>query len=233
MSGENKNNKAVLSIVGIALAVMLPLVAVMVFKYKEKDRVTVKFPRFYFPIGLDTVAENTGKIRIDTIYRTIKPYTFTTQDGQIFKSESLKGSLYVAEFFFASCPGICPKMNENMKKIQKEFLNDDNVKMISFTIDPERDSIPALKEYATSMGAIPGKWTFLRGDKQATFDLGRNEFGLTTQQGDAGAGDFEHSDKFVLVDGEGHVRGYYNVTDSLSMNNLMGDIILILSRQKR
>ncbi len=227
-----KKNNAILSIVGIAIAIMLPLSAVMVFKYKEKSRVTVKFPKYYFPIGLDTVKDEDGKTRIDTLYRTIKPYTATTQNGQPFSSESLKGKLYVAEFFFASCPGICPKMNDNMMKVQKEFLNDDVVKIISFTIDPERDSISALKKYAEEKGAIPGKWTFLRTNtQQEVFDLGRNEFGLTTQNGDGGPGDFEHSDKFVLVDGNGHIRGYYNGTDSASINNLMGDIILIISNK--
>lgn len=229
-----KKKNAIISIAGIAIAIMLPLAAVMVFKYKEKSRVTVKFPRTYFPIGLDTITGEDGKTRIDTLYRTITPYTATTQDGQVFKSESLNGNLYIAEFFFASCPGICPIMNENMTKIQQEFLNDDNVKIVSFTIDPERDSIKALKAYATKHGAIPGKWTFLRMDeKQKVFDLGRKEFGLTTQEGDAGTGDFEHSDKFVLVDEFGHVRGYYNGTDSTSMNTLMGDVVLILSRMKK
>ena len=229
-----KKKNAILSIVGVALAVMLPLSAVMVFKYKEKSRVTVKFPKFYYPIGLDTVKEDDGKTKIDTIYRTIAPYKAITQNGQVFTSESLKGNLYVAEFFFASCPGICPKMNANMMKVQKEFLNDDNVKIVSFTIDPDRDTIPALKDYANEKGAIPGKWMFLRmNSKQEVFDLGRKEFGLTTQQGNNGIGDFEHSDKFVLVDADGHIRGYYNGTDSLSMNNLMGDIILILSRMKK
>lgn len=229
-----KKKNAILSIVGIAIAIMLPLSAVMVFKYKEKSRVTVKFPKFYYPIGLDTVQDEDGKTRIDTLYRTIAPFTATSQNGQQFNSESLKGNLYIAEFFFASCPGICPKMNENMKKVQKEFLNDDKVKIISFTIDPERDTIAALKEYADEKGAIPGKWTFLRmNSKQEVFDLGRKEFGLTTQQGINGVGDFEHSDKFVLVDVDGHIRGYYNGTDSISMNNLMGDVILILSRMKK
>lgn len=228
-------NKAILSVVGVAIAIMLPLSAVMVFKYKEKSRVTIHFPPTYYPIGIDTVKDPlNGKVRIDTLYRTIPDFKATTQDNQPFSANELKGNLYVAEFFFTSCPGICPLMNKSLQRVQQEFLNDDIVKILSISIDTERDSISVLKEYATNKGAIPGKWTFVRMQNQeAVYDLGKNHFGLTTQQGNSDSARFEHSDKLILIDAEGHIRGYYNGTDSMAVNKLMGDMVLIMSRMKK
>ncbi len=232
---------AISSVVGIVIAVLIPLSAVLFFKYKEQSRNIVEFPQSYYPIGWDTARDETGKIQlskkgkvvIDTSYHSVPSFQFNSQDGQLFKSESLKGNLYVAEFFFASCPGICPIMNGNMQRVQQEFLGDDNVKIISFSIDPERDSVKALKQYADKMNAISGKWYFLTGDKQAIFDLGKQGYKLTTQQGDGGSKDFEHSDKMILIDGDGHIRGYYNGTDSAAVKDMMGDMVLILSRMRK
>ncbi len=232
---------AISSVVGVIIAVLIPLSAVLFFKFKEQARKIVEFPRTYYPIGWDTAHDESGKIELnkkgnimmDTFYHSVPPFEFMSQDGQLFKSESLKGNLYVAEFFFSSCPGICPIMNGNMQRVQKEFLGDDNVKIVSFSIDPERDSIKALKIYADKMNAISGKWYFLTGDKQSIFDLGKQGYKLTTQQGDGGSKDFEHSDKMILIDADGHIRGYYNGTDSTSVKDMMGDMVLILSRMKK
>jgi len=232
---------AIASLIGVIIAVLIPLGAVFFFKIKENDRRTVEFPRSYFATGMDTAKDEFGKVKLDkkgmvvmdTTYHVVPKFTLTSQDGQSFNSESLKGRLYVAEFFFASCPGICPIMNSNMQKIQQEFIGDDQVKIVSFSIDPDRDSVAALKKYADKMKAVSGKWYFLTGDKQQIFDLGKFGYKLTTQQGDGGSKDFEHSDKMILVDGDGHIRGYYNGTDSASVRDLMGDMVLILSRMRK
>src|SRR5690606_12928210 len=150
-----------------------------------------------------------------------------------FVLDSLAGTVYVADFFFASCPGICPVMTNQLKRVQTAFIKDQNFKILSFSVDPERDSIAALREYAKNNEAIPGKWFFLRAEKSDIFSLAKDGFFLIAKDNPGQAEAFLHSEKMTLVDAEGNIRGYYDGTDSTSVNKMMSDIVLVLRQYEK
>ncbi len=160
----------------------------------------------------------------DTIYHTVSPYNLTAHTGNEFSSEQLKGKIYVADFFFATCQTICPKMNMQMKRVQEAYKDDSEISLVSFTVNPEKDTVEALAAYAAEYGAITEKWVFLTGDKKQIYDLARNSFFITAMAGDGGPDDFVHSEKIVLIDKENRIRGYYDGTDYESINLLIDEI---------
>jgi protein SCO1 len=159
-------------------------------------------------------------------------FAFFNQDGEVINLSDVRGTVFVAEYFFTTCGSICPKMNKQMQRIQKAYNKQDNVKILSFTVDPEVDTIEQLKQYAEGHGAIKGKWHFLTGDKSKLYDLARTSFFVlkpaeAENQGDAG-NDFIHSDNFVLVDKKLRIRGYYDGTSTKEVDQLIEDIQLLL-----
>jgi protein SCO1/2 len=184
------------------------------------------------PMGYDTVTINNNKI-VNTIYYTIPPFAFTNQYGQTITEGDLKGKIFVVDFFFTHCPSICPIMSKNLKSVHDEFIRDDMVVIVSHTIDPKRDSVQRLKEYADDYGAIPGKWHFLTGDKDSLYAHARNYLLSVAEEGDPEDEDFVHTERFVLVDPEMNIRGSYFGTDIKSVNQLKGDIVLLLEEYKR
>jgi len=123
-----------------------------------------------------------------------------------------------------------------MKRLQDEFIRDDRIMFVSFSIDPERDSVPKLKEYAEKYGVIPGKWNLLTGNKDEIYDLARNGFKISAVDGNVEEGkesDIIHSDRFILVDPEGNIRSYHIGTDENDVNHLKGDVSLLLVEYKK
>lgn len=160
----------------------------------------------------------------DTIYHTISPFILPAHDGTVFSSEQLKGKIFIAEFFFATCQTICPKMSMQMKRVQEAFKNDPNVMLVSYTVNPDQDSVSVLEAYAREYGAIGGKWYFLTGDKKQIYDLARHSYFLTAMPGNGGPDDFIHSEKLTLIDPDKRIRGYYDGTDYEDVNVLMDEI---------
>jgi protein SCO1/2 len=157
------------------------------------------------------------------IYSSIPEFELTTQTGERFRSGSLKGNVWVADFFFTTCTGPCPRMSSRMRQVQKTFPGRDDFKLVSMTVDPKRDTPAALADYARKFSAEPGRWFFLTGEMEQLHNLSRNVFLL----GDV-TGDLEHSTRFVLVDRESRIRGYYHSSDSESIQQLIGDISVLL-----
>ncbi len=160
----------------------------------------------------------------DTVYHTIAPFSLPSQTGALFTSDNLKDKIYVADFFFATCQTICPKMTMQMKRVQEAYKDDPEIMLVSHTVNPERDTVEALARYADEFGAIKGKWYFLTGDKKQIYDLARNSYYVAAMQGDGGPDDFIHSEKLVLIDKEKRIRGFYDGTDYISVNLLMDEI---------
>lgn len=131
-------------------------------------------------------------------------FTLTDQEGTLFHSSSLKGFVWVADFIYTNCPGPCPMMSSRMRRIQDS--TGPAVKLVSFTIDPKRDSPAALNAYARRYQAWPGRWLFLTGDVPALQSIERNTFKL----GEMDAA-LNHSTRFILIDGHGHIRAYYGM----------------------
>lgn len=159
----------------------------------------------------------------------VDAYRMMNQSGQIVGST--QGKIVVTDFFFTHCPTICPKMTRNMKKVQQAFGSDNALLIQSFSVDPLRDSAKRLNEYAAQFN-INGNWELLTGDKREIYRLARKSFFVDATDGDGGPGDFIHSDKFILTDGQGRIRGYYNGTDDAAITQLIKDIAK-LKKEKR
>lgn len=151
-------------------------------------------------------------------------YRFINQYNQVQTLDNWKGKIVVTDFFFTSCPSICPKMTDNMKKIGEAFRDDKKIQLISFTIDPQRDSAQRLMQYAKAKDDIMPDWTFLTGEKKDIYKIARKQFYLTASGGDGGPEDFIHSDKIVLRDIHNRIRGYYDGIDEIQIQQLINDI---------
>jgi len=145
------------------------------------------------------------------------------QDNRIFIYEPSE-KIMVAGFFFTHCPSICPAIIKNLKKVNEKILNEKNIQLLSITVDPERDSASQLKNYCLTRKINNDHWEFLTGDKKTIYKLARNSFKVVATDGDGGPEDFIHSEKLVLVDRKGRIRGYYNGTSSNETDQLIADI---------
>ncbi|MEZ4776905.1 MAG: SCO family protein [Bacteroidia bacterium] len=161
---------------------------------------------------------------LDTFHR-ISPFELMNQEGNIITEKTFEGKIYVADFFFTVCPGICPKMTTHMKELQDEFLEDEDVLLLSHSVTPESDSVPVLKHYADDKGILSHKWHLATGAQQEIYTLGRKDYfveedlGLTKEDDD-----FLHTENFVLIDKNRHIRGIYNGLNKTSINQLIADI---------
>jgi protein SCO1/2 len=152
-------------------------------------------------------------------YNKIPPFVLTSSTGEEFDSQTqLAGKIWIADFIFTSCTGPCPRMSSFMLRLQNEFRNLANVRLISFTVDPATDVPAVLAEYARRYKAEPGRWYFLTGPRETLHKLSREAFLL----GDV-SGNLEHSTRFVLLDKQGTVRGYYMSGQLDDMNKLVAD----------
>lgn len=173
---------------------------------------------------------------IGTAGHKISDFSFINQEGVITTKEAVAGKIYVVEYFFTTCKGICPKMNENMNEVYKAFRGNDHVKILSHTVDPKKDTVGAMKAYSQRFDADPKQWIFLTGDKKELYDMARYSYLLTAVEDTATvdiAADFIHTDRFVLVDESGHIRGQYKGTDKGDVNQLIGDIKELLKEEER
>lgn len=158
----------------------------------------------------------------------IQEFSFTDQSGKSYGSKELKNKIYVAEYFFTTCGTICPVMNAEMQRVQAAYKGNDRFKIVSFTVDPETDTVAQMKIYAEGHGADPKQWHFLTGEKKELYKLARRSFFVlkpaeAANQGDVGS-DFIHTNYFVLVDTQKRIRGYYDGTNSKEVDKLIRDI---------
>jgi protein SCO1/2 len=161
----------------------------------------------------------------DTVYHTIPAFEMINQEGKTITNKNFEGKIYVADFFFTTCGSICPLMTNNLVKVQNEFINDSTVKILSFTVNPETDSVEILNAYAKKYGAINSKWSFCTGAKNKIYKLAQRGFLLVPPDVDVNdSSQFIHDERFNLVDAKGRIRGTYSGTDSLEVQQLIEDI---------
>ncbi|NSL89189.1 SCO family protein [Chitinophaga sp. Mgbs1] len=154
---------------------------------------------------------------------TVQGFSFTDQEGKTKTKADVQGKIYVAEYFFTTCTGICPKMNANMEKVYARYKNSPDFLILSHTVDPEHDSVPVLKAYAEKHGADAKNWWFLTGEKKELYRLARQGY-LVDDGTYTGDEDFVHTQWFALVDKAGQIRGLYEGTKLQDVNKLMNDI---------
>ena len=159
-----------------------------------------------------------------TIHR-IPAFSFTNQDGETVTEKTVGGKIYVANFIFTRCAGICPKMTANMSILQEKFKNDGDVLFLSHSVTPESDSVPVLKKYALAKGVISGKWHLLTGKQEDIYRLAKKEYFAGDTIGYYQTGnEFLHTENFILVDKHRRIRGVYNGTLVIEMERLEDDI---------
>lgn len=154
----------------------------------------------------------------------IADFELTNQEGEAKGTKEWDNKIIIADFFFTHCPSICPKMTRSLKQVQKEFKNDHDILINSFTVDPERDSSSQLKRYSKKFEINTSNWQLLTGNKNGIYKLARNSFMIVATDGDGGPEDFIHSEKLVLVDKKRQIRGYYDGTSELEVKQLIKDI---------
>jgi protein SCO1/2 len=227
------NKKALYSIL---LAALVPLVCYFIVK-KVSDN-NILMPRHYLADSIISTTEK-GKKQSDTIWHSLASFSLTNQLGQPISWDNLKGKVIVADFFFTHCPTICPPLARNMKRLQQSITNaqrvgnktPDFVHYLSFSIDPERDSVPEMKKWADRFQIDAEQWWLLTGEKKAIYDMAINEMKMGLIDGEGIDTNFFHTDYFVLIDTNRRVRGYYHGLDTTDLARLASDIIL-LSKEK-
>lgn len=171
-----------------------------------------------------------GQIEVvngDTIRHVIPDFRFMDQDSQWITNASFQDKIYVSDFFFTSCPSICPKVKKQMLRMYDEYKDDDRIAFISHSIDTKRDSVPRLKLYATNLGVESSMWHFVTGDKDKIFNIADDYFVAAME--DSGApGGFDHSGRLILVDKNRHIRSFCEGTIEEEVNGFMKDIEKLL-----
>ena len=162
----------------------------------------------------------------------IADFTLLNQNGDTITQDTFKDKIYVANFFFTSCKGICPVMATNMKEVQDAFKNDKDVLFLSMSVTPVKDSVSVLKAYAKQKGAISGKWHFTTGDKKDIYNLARKSYMAVLDEGDGGEQDFIHTEQFMLIDKKRQIRGFYDGTKPEDIKLLINDIRILEEEYK-
>lgn len=157
-------------------------------------------------------------------YHTIADFSFTNQNGKTITQKDYKGKVYVADFFFTTCQTICPKMTSNMTEIQKAFLNNPKVMLLSHSVLPDTDSVPVLKEYALKNGVVDGKWNLVTGDKKEIYGIARKSYLAVKTGSPDQLYDMVHTENFILVDTKQRVRGFYDGTKTEDITRLIQDV---------
>lgn len=180
------------------------------------------------------LVERDGKIVVDTIYAEIPPFDFIDRHGQPFTDKDVEGKIIIADFFFTRCTTICPRMSINMQQLQLK-LNDDafkDVVFLSHTVDPEHDTPEVLDAYAKKLQADPKRWKFLTGNAPDIYRMGNTGYLLSALEDSTNAERFVHDGRFVLVDKQKHIRGYYDGTEASGMNALAADLKMLLKEER-
>ncbi|MDZ4683040.1 MAG: SCO family protein [Saprospiraceae bacterium] len=164
----------------------------------------------------------------DTIYHTIPDFSFLNQDSVAVTNATFAGKAYVADFFFTSCPTICPKVKQQMMRLYERYRNDDRLLLLSYTIDPKRDTVGKLRDFAGRMGVSSDKWHFVTGDKDKIYALADDYMSIATENPDAPGG-FDHSGWLLLIDKDRHIRAYCNGTKAEEVTKFMDDIDWLLA----
>lgn len=204
------------------------IVVIPIFYYllKVDDRLPILNPIDINPKLVDKDLRNKKK------NHTIADFKLTNQNGKIITQKDYENKIYVADFFFASCKGICIPMAHNMGELQKSFKNDSDIMFLSHSVTPKMDSVSVLREYASLKGVIDGKWNVTTGDKKHIYNLARKSYFAVLDEGDGGDQDFIHTENFILIDKEKRIRGIYDGTQKENIQKIIDDITLLKKEYK-
>ena len=168
-------------------------------------------------------------LRNQSNYHTVSDFELINQNGKIITQKDYENKIYVVDFFFTRCPSICPIMTNNMVKLQDKFKNDKDIMFLSLSVTPEIDSIPVLRKYANDKGVIDSKWNLTTGDKKHIYELARKSYFAVVEKGDGGLQDFIHTPNFILVDKSKQIRGIYDGTNDVDIQQIISDIKVLMN----
>jgi protein SCO1/2 len=209
------------SFAAIFTIVSLAILALFYSALKPQKRLPIYQPSMVNYELVDSTLQHVKK------FHKIAPFSMTNQNGNRITERDYLGKIYVADFFFTTCPSICPMMTANMGQLQNEFLQDPLVKFLSYSVTPQIDSVAQLKKYALEKGVVDSKWNLVTGDKKEIYTLARKSYLAVKEDGDAGPYDMIHTENFILVDPEQRIRGFYDGTDLEAMQSLIADISIL------
>jgi len=169
-----------------------------------------------------------GGIKADTIYHTIGDFRFVDQDSAFVTPATFNGKIYVADFFFTTCPTICPIMKTQMLRVYDAFRDNDQVLLLSHSIDPEYDTVAVLRDFARKLGVESSKWHFVTGKKEEIYEVGQKNYMVTARDDPNEPGGYLHSGAFLLIDKEKRIRGIYDGTKKEDVDELIRDIPVLL-----
>ncbi|MCV6630203.1 MAG: SCO family protein [Flavobacteriaceae bacterium] len=211
--------------------VLLVLSAIIITLFYNALKPIKQLP-IYNPSMIDAKLVDTTIQHIKKYHR-IADFSLTNQNGKTITHQDYEGKIYIADFFFTTCPTICPIMTKNMADIQKEILNDDEVLLLSHSVTPVIDSVAQLKKYALEKGVIDQKWNLVTGSKKHIYELARKSYMVVLNEGDGSPYDMIHTENFVLVDKERRIRGFYDGTKKEEIEKLLADLKILKAAYDR
>jgi protein SCO1/2 len=161
-------------------------------------------------------------------FHRIADFSLTNQNGKTITQENFEGKIYIADFFFTTCPTICIAMTDHLLEIQSKILDLPQVMLLSHSVTPKIDSVPQLKKYALEKGVIDAKWHLVTGDKKQIYALARKSYLAVKDDGDGGPYDMIHTENFILIDPDRRIRGFYDGTDPEAIDKLWSDLQLLM-----
>ena len=203
------------------------VISLFYFALKPKKTLPIFTPSDVNPELVDTTVQYIASKHY------IADFSFTNQNGKTITQKDYENKIYVADFFFTTCKSICPKMTTNLVDVQKAFLANSKVKLLSFTVMPDIDSVSVLKDYAKTNGVIDSKWNLVTGDKKAIYTMARKSYLAVKQGKPEEQYDMVHTENFVLVDSKKRVRGFYDGTNKDEIKRLIADINWLLENEKK
>ena len=206
------------------LGVLSVIIVILFYNaLKPEERLPIYQPNMVSATLVDSSMQYVRK------YHSIADFKLINQNGDTITQNTYADKIYVADFFFTTCPSICPVMTANLAEVQDEFKDDNEVLLLSHSVTPEIDSVAQLKKYAREKGVIDQKWNLVTGDKKQIYELARKSYLAVMDDGDGGAYDMIHTENFMLIDKERRIRGYYDGTNKEDVEKLIRDIEILKS----
>ncbi|MEM9647447.1 MAG: SCO family protein [Bacteroidota bacterium] len=205
--------------------VLLGLSAIIIYLFYNALQPKKNLPIFQPSMVDQSLVDST--LHYKKKYHTIADFELTNQNGKTITQDTYQDKIYVADFFFTTCPTICPIMTKNMAEIQKSILDDDDVMLLSHSVTPAIDSVAQLKKYAQEKGVIDNKWNLVTGEKKQIYELARKSYLAVKTDGDGGPYDMIHTENFILVDKERRIRGFYDGTNPKEIKKLLKDLQIL------
>ena len=203
------------------------LIFLLLFVFISCDEVSTKQLPIYNPSDFNPKLVDKSIRNVSDNHR-VKDFNLINQNGIKISSKDYENKIYVVDFFFTSCPSICPIMTNNMLLVQEEFIKNNDVMLLSMSVTPEIDNVEVLKKYAIEKGVIDSKWNITTGSKKHIYELARKSFFAVLDKGDGGLQDFIHTPNFILVDTKKQIRGIYDGTVEKEISRLILDINILV-----